>query len=844
MNQLTFTNSPKPNIGFYVDKEEREGLKKHVICVAPEQFSYDFLDSNKIVYEFWDCKDKMMKVAADIDCKNDDLDADEVLETVVNYFNENLCPCKLGENVNVMEDIREGRISFHITIINYKTTVGNMQLWAREHKKAINELVGCDCFDSSVYRNGVSKIRTYHGKKADSNQNGFKPYKNYNDDMAPLDMLFQYVTDDMETFEHVKHKKPVGRKQKKKEEADSEEYDVMLPDDEYLQYIDKMLTIVKQDRAESYEDCYKAGRALKLAFGEMGKSVFEKFLRRSTKYSREFMESKWNETINKSQADLFTCRNIIAWAREDDYNEFLKQSSNFEQNTLGIEFSDYGIAKFAEKMADNRFIWGYRDEKIITDTNMYCYDDEFKIWKNYGKNNKSWSPIFHFFQKEVSDEMNRRNNEINGKAKDVHEILSKHIKSFLHNLKYLNNVVENFKTVITATKPVVFDTHEEMKSCLNFQNGILEMKKIIMDTDGQIDHGYAFRERVKEDYITQILPYDFDEDHEKDSAACKDIIKIMSDIHTNEEDRKFAFEWMAYNMTGEILDCEALFKVGYSGANGKTLETDIFTKCLPIYVQTLCSDAFRKDSKKQHKDFACLYNSISRMIVLNEMGDAKNDSEMFKAVCEGKFECNLMYGTKVKIEHQGKINVTTNNDPVFEKVDGGTDRRGGILAYESKFCRNEAEAQKYRDLGVKNVFIRDATLIKKFDDDEYKNAFIHVMMPYIYNYYNTEWSMPTKYTDRFVSTCAETDEFKNAFDECFIITGDDEDRITKDDFCIEMKNRLQTFKYAAALQKFKTPEYSKVRYEKGWRKDGVRGVIVGLKLVGDEEGGGLMEPTD
>ena len=143
-----------------------------------------------------------------------------------------------------------------------------------------------------------------------------------------------------------------------------------------------------------------------------------------------------------------------------------------------------------------------------------------------------------------------------------------------------------------------------------------------------------------------------------------------------------------------------------------------------------------------------------------------------------------MYGTSVAKSIQAKFSACSNKDLNVE-ADRGILRRGLVQHYLSQFVAHP-------DPNIPTQFPLCRDTEKCFqNDDNYKCAYIWVLLPYVARYYEKEGvlDIPVFAQEQFRAIAEEYDSYKNALmDIC--IPGTKEDRIYKGDLLQEMQEKL------------------------------------------------------
>src|SRR5690349_17947809 len=115
-----------------------------------------------------------------------------------------------------------------------------------------------------------------------------------------------------------------------------------------------------------------------------------------------------------------------------------------------------------------------------------------------------------------------------------------------------------------------------------------------------------------------------------------------------------------------------------------------------------------------------------------------------------------MYDTAEHIQLHGKLLCTSNNDPLFN-ADEGMRRRGLLVELTNRFVDKATfDAAKAK----KGLFVKQENLLEKFSDDNYKHAFISLILPYCQRYYKQGLVVPAVVKKNFDALCAENDDMQ------------------------------------------------------------------------------------
>jgi hypothetical protein len=265
--------------------------------------------------------------------------------------------------------------------------------------------------------------------------------------------------------------------------------------------------------------------------------------------------------------------------------------------------------------------------------------------------------------------------------------------------------------------------------------------------------------------------------------------------------------------------------IGYTAQNGKSTMAKMFANSLPIYSKKLDKKTFNVNYANSHKQFAELKKLI-RFAYIEELDRNKVDIDRLKDFIDGdKIGGNeVLYGTTEDIIIHCKLLCTGNKDMNFD-TDEGMKRRGIVANLTNKFI-DKYDYDKLND--KRGNYIKDTKLMNNFEtNNEYKMAFIHLLLPYAKKYYAGEFSVPKSLTEKFKELCDDNDCMKTFITETFDITGNDTDRIYKDDFLMMYNAHYNTkHNWPFLLSDVKRL----LTYDRHKRAGGNKGVIVGIKI--------------
>ena len=312
--------------------------------------------------------------------------------------------------------------------------------------------------------------------------------------------------------------------------------------------------------------------------------------------------------------------------------------------------------------------------------------------------------------------------------------------------------------------PSFYSKLDRQKDMINFANGYVNLRT------------GTFKKRDPTDFFSKCLDYDYIE------TAVPEYTKKIQTLVTNicNDERvyyDFMLGWLGYCLTGETSEQKSLYIIGHSAENGKSTLSKIFEACFTCYCFKFHSDSLCEKNDKSHKYIASTKGI--RYVYIEELGKGKLNESLYKDLVDGNSINNeVLFKTTEKIEILFKINIISNNDPVFNN-DAGMKRRGLLMNFTNSF----KEDDDYRP-GVKGLYKKDKKLLNLFENNEYKIAFFHILLPYAIKFYKTELFIPKCMKDQFKDLCGENDKMSAFIDNKIELTGHIGDKMYKDQFLL------------------------------------------------------------
>ncbi len=580
----------------------------------------------------------------------------------------------------------------------------------------------------------------------------------------------------------------------------------------------KILDLIDIKYIDQYDDWKRICWSLR-SIGEETKEIAKKISKKSKKYDEKGFEKIWN---NYNEREI-TEKTIYYYAKKSNGKEFQNIITKYKQEYTKINNKEYmkinnqddknlekykkliTILKDGQLTIAEYFCNQYKTEIIYCKDNWYVYDNEIKLWHIYNlKHINNIKTIYaQFIRKEISECITICNNKnMNEELKYLTQEKQKCTNAkfacsiSMYFQKYLNN--DEIEQKMNGNRKVI-----------NFKNGLLNLETGI------------FRERIKEDYLSFTLPYNYDEN----KINKKKIIFIKSELlkmtNNKEELLEFILMWNAYCITGETNMQKLLFIIGHTASNGKSTISRIYEKVFPNYFVQLDKRTFNEDYTKSHKQLMEI--KYKRYIYIEELDQKKIDVSLIKSIVDnGSIPIEILYGTKLDMIIYGKLNGSSNHDLVF-KSDNGIKRRGLALQTTNQFVEKEFVDEK------NGKYLMDRNFLDLFDDEEYKMSYVSILLEYTQKYYKDKtFKIPKNISNEFNDVCDNNDIMSNFLETYFTITLNENDIISKTNFMNlwDIENNKYDSKYVLSeIKRFN------LKYDKSKRLNNQRGVIIGIKLI-------------
>lgn len=223
--------------------------------------------------------------------------------------------------------------------------------------------------------------------------------------------------------------------------------------------------------------------------------------------------------------------------------------------------------------------------------------------------------------------------------------------------QYRDNLYKQFLAVSHIPPP----QPEEGITLINLENNTLEISA---------ENGIDFREHRREDFLTYVLPFGYDEE-----ATCPQFDAFLQEVQPDDESRQLLREYVGYVFTRH-LKLEKLLLLYGSGANGKSVFFDILTALLG-------------KQNISHFSLANLNEEHNRAMIINSLLNygseirGKIDTDILKQMASGEpVQARLKYGQSFMAERYAKLAFNCNELPSTVEHNEAFFRRFMILPFD------------------------------------------------------------------------------------------------------------------------------------------------------------------
>jgi phage/plasmid-associated DNA primase len=702
----------------------------------------------------------------------------------------------------------------HINQLNNEYDILKTTSWCRGNTKGIHIYLWCEDMPEDIKQIDVLK---YH--KGDLiNLNNI--WENQNKTIFNGDNMIIVKYEDIkhllkDNIENNKNKKEIIKNEEHIKPNINEEH--IKPNifddnaDKFYKLLEEIINNYKVERSINYELWRNVGMALKSFSNEYDTyKIFYKFSERSNfhKQNHNFKQSidQFWKTF-KIEGRVYNFFSMLRWLKEDNLIIYYKIKNEYQDLLKKEEFYINPI-----DTGDYLLKYVYKIKSVILNEEqsfIYIFDDQINIWQKLKSIKELQSYITNYLKK-FNDECGPFEN------------FNDYLKS--HNINEIANYI--FRITLNNQFYELLDNNREV---LNFKNGVLNLKT------GE------FRSRTETDFYVVYENYDYNPNIS--TAIMNELYNDFLKICNNNEDLlNDFFQFYGYAITGKIMG-ENLIQIG-KGSNGKSTMCDILQQyVLTKYIVKTGGKTFDKDANENNKSkfTATLCDSKARICFIEEINDNKFDTAFFKMLSGSEtFAGKRLYEKNERLNNiYAKYVILTNEHPNFDKKQTATEdmalnRRFGTLKHKNKFVSQEYYNEKNRI--EENLYIKDINFISKYENDEYKNGLLQILLKYSINFYNNKGLIyKTNIKETFIKINKNIDPVKKFLEDR--TTYNNNSKISKKTLYNEFlyyynrKTNITFDMFFNSMKEYKGKYYTE--YNKLMMYQNIRGVYIGIELIND-----------
>ena len=556
-----------------------------------------------------------------------------------------------------------------------------------------------------------------------------------------------------EQFEKIPKKQQV-KKQKKTSRKKKSTIRNYLDNDEDLNFIQSIVSILNPIRADNYDNWIKIGWCLHNIDYRLLKTWVD-FSKKSEKFVDGECEKEWECMDN----DGLGLGSLYRWASEDDitkYNQLSKDNLHkCMQDSLSQTPND--IARVVYHIYKHEFV---------------CAGARRNLW--YRFKNHRWIEIDDAIDlsKKLSDtkpggliyEYLNLNQFVSSKVCDINCTLTNKQKQYeMDNLKTISAIINKLKitgfkkNVIQECKELFHDSKFEEKldsniNLLGFENGIYDLESCV------------FRDGLPEDYITYSTRtnyYEFEEDDDR----LLEVNKFLTEVLPKDNIREYVMTVFGSCVTGKTY--EKFFIFTGKGGNGKSKLVELLENSLGNYSCTLPVTIMTQKRARAEAADPVLASLPGKRFGCMQEPDKNEEIHVgfMKQLTGGdKLKARKLHKDPIEFKPQIKVFMCCNVLPQVSDNDDGTWRRIRVVEFISSFVDEPNKNIKFQ-------YKIDTNLGDKINvDGPWVEPFIYLVLEYYKKYKKNGMKEPAavkKCTQEYKS---ESDLFSQFISEKIITT--------------------------------------------------------------------------
>ena len=549
-----------------------------------------------------------------------------------------------------------------------------------------------------------------------------------------------------------------------------------------LDFLNKLLSCIDDNRSTNYDDWWKIGQALYNIDWNKGFFAFVEFSRKSVKFDLEGCKKIWrlferNYINNKYQ---FNIKYLKELAFLDNKKLYIKISelisleilngiiTVFKQPIYKEKIGDSTLSKEIKKIIDNEshinFVsiengqwYYYENHKWVVDTEgnkikLYLKNTILaifiKFYKNCRENIKS-----------IKDEINRINSfestQEHNPISSMDDLLNSNTDELSDNIstlekgrktvqelklnqsdlddsidiaKKLVNYLENSTKRTTLVKelatefydPDFYKLLDSNPNVFHCNNGIFDLETCIF-RDGVPDDMISISS--KNNYIIDEVRFS-DPEYQKYDSELND---FLDKIFPNPDMKEYMMNIWAMSLSGKTY-IQTFNVCSGSGSNGKSVNFELLSEVFGDYYCVASPALLTKSRSDANAASPAVAVLLGKRIVCTEEpdeGESIKTGVMKEAVSGTQLSCRELHKPQKTFTPQYMLFFNCNDKPEIGSTDEGTWRRIRVAPYVSKFC-DYGDARLENPTKYKNHFIKDYSIKTKFAN--WKEVFLNELI--------------------------------------------------------------------------------------------------------------------
>ena len=490
-----------------------------------------------------------------------------------------------------------------------------------------------------------------------------------------------------------------------------------------VQLAHELVGILANYRADDYNEWIRVGWCLHNISNDLLQTWIE-FSQRSSKYNGDDSECRrlW-VSMRDNGLGMGSLRH---WAKTDDkdaYNEIIRTIAD---DQIEKSINDPSHFQLAYVISEK-----YKDSYVCTSVknNQWFYFNGYRWKPEYGSK-LNWNISFDIYNmymqkdKEYSDSLVRDSQNMTEEQINVIHKKKERTQTIAKNLRNTSFKEKLFKELRYLMFDETFiEQLDEQKHLLAFDNCVVDLNTL------------EIRDIAPEDMISKSCGYEFEWFDESHNPTIREVKQFIESIFIDEDIRHYALKVFACSLHGEIQE-QLMHILTGKGSNGKSALLEFIKHTLGDYYHQIGVQYFTEKRQGANQAQSDIAQARGKRILTTEEPDnttsnAPLNTSVIKSLASGgDIRARDLYSPSSSFQLQASVFIACNNLPTVNETDYGTWRRLKVIPFNTTFKE---------ELNPDNDYERliDRNLDNKIKSDEWKNAFMNILLEY-YSIYKKE----------------------------------------------------------------------------------------------------------